>query len=396
MADAAHSRTHIAYLAEGRLFLKVGEAAPTEILCTHAENLKERTAKLHLQNDWKHTDGGTMSDALVLGAGPCGDIPLGTTITAIAPSDKGGELLYGLNTDDVAGIFLRPLQQNADERRLIHTNESNIHTLSAPDGEGRVACSISRLDGLQNLSIYRIGSPGLTEITEGDSLDAAASWIPGEEGQLVYQSAGIGRNGNGQWIATGPASIEQLDTTRGEIKTLLSDGQHDYLCPQVNASGRLYCIRRPYKGNLGAFTGNWLGAPMRAFRAIATWFSVRSPVENQDSSIPPEGPAPGLGQIMLPGNLIDMKQLREDAALRGEINPDIVPRNWQLVETSASTPSASGARVLAKGVVAFHVSASGEIYYSDGSAIYRLPAGDGDHKPGVVEEVHNVQQIVTL
>ncbi len=67
MADAAHSRTHIAYLADGRLFLKVGEAAPTEILCTYAENLKERTAKLHLQNDWKHTDGGAMSDALVLG-----------------------------------------------------------------------------------------------------------------------------------------------------------------------------------------------------------------------------------------------------------------------------------------------------------------------------------------
>ncbi len=135
---------------------------------------------------------------------------------------------------------------------------------------------------------------------------------------------------------------------------------------------------------------------MRAFRAIATWFSGRSPVEIQDSSTPPEGPAPGLGQFMLPGNLIDMKQLREDAALRGEINPDIVPRNWQLVETSALAPSASGARVLAKGVVAFHVSARGEIYYSDGSAIYRLPAGDGDHKPGVVEEVHNVQQIVAL
>ena len=57
MANVAHSGNCIAYLADGRLFLKVGDADPNEICCTYAENLKQRTAELHQQNDWKHTDG---------------------------------------------------------------------------------------------------------------------------------------------------------------------------------------------------------------------------------------------------------------------------------------------------------------------------------------------------
>ena len=242
------SSNRIAYLADGRLFLKEGKSEPTEILCTFAEKLKERMAKLNQKNDWKNSGGNPMTDALVWGNDPLEGGLVGTSIAAIAPGENPGELLYGLNTDDVAGIFLRPVQQNAEERRLIHTSESHIHTLSPPDADGRIACSISGFSGMQNLSVYQIGSPGFTEITEGDSLDTAATWVPEKDGHLVYQSAGIGRNGNGQWIDTGPASIEYLDTTRGEIKTLIADRQHDFLSPQITADGQVYCIRRPYRG----------------------------------------------------------------------------------------------------------------------------------------------------
>jgi hypothetical protein len=398
MPEAGHSNQRIAYLADGRLFLKVGSAEPHEVLCTNAEILRERMAKLHQQSDWKHPSGSSVSEALVLGDRSHGEGHIGTEIAAIAPSDQEGELLYGLNTDDVAGIFLRPIRQNADERRLIHTTESNIHTLSAPDKEGRVACSISRLDGLQNLSIYRIGSPGLTEITEGDSLDAAASWIPGKDGQLVYQSAGIGRNGNGQWVATGPATIELLDTTRGEISTLLGDSQHDYLSPQVDQESQLYCIRRPYKGGgllgLQTLAGSWLRAPSRLCRSIASWFG--SGVSRKPGApISPLDPSPSeLGPALIPGNLIDMRRLREDAALRGEIDTDIVPRSWQLIRTDLERPHSGTAEILAKGVIAFHVSADGVIFYSDGSAILKLSPGCG--KPEPVEPVHNVQQILAF
>ena len=402
MATATEQSTRrIAYLAGGRLFLKEGEAEPNEILCTFAEQLKDRMAKHHQKNDWKNSGGNPMTGALVWGGNPFDEGHVGTAIAAIAPSDKDGQLLYGLNTDDVAGIFLRPILQNADEKRLVHTNESNIHTLSSPDTEGRIACSISGRGGLQNLSVYRIGSPGFTEITEGDSLDACASWIPGREGHLVYQSAGIGRDGTGLWIDTGPASVEHLDTTKGEIHTLLADRQHDYLSPQVDANGKLYCIRRPYKGDekigFGKFATGWLGAPFRLLGAIGSWlnlFSVRYTGKPLNSAGGPKRDTPDLRQMMLLGNLIDADQVRKDAARRGEKNPDIVPKTWQLIETSASRPSSANAKVLAKGVIAFHVSQSGEILYSNGSAIFNQPADGGRAK--LVEEAHNVQQILAL
>ena len=91
-----------------------------------------------------------------------------------------------------------------------------------------------------------------------------------------------------------------------------------------------------------------------------------------------------------------MRRLREDAALRGEIDTDtdIVPRSWQLIRTDLERPRAANAEILAKGVIAFHVSACGAIFYSDGRAILRLSPGSG--KPELVEAVHNVQQILAL
>ena len=380
----------IAYLADGRLFLKQGAAEPGEIECVFAEKLKERMSKLHQKNDWRHPRGSPATDALVIGANsePSGNV--GTEIVAIAPGENPGDLLYGLNTDDVAGIFLRPVCRNGDERRLIHTNESNIHALSGPDTDGRVVCSISGIGGLQNLSVYRIGSPGFTEITEGDSLDTAASWIPGEEGHLVYQSAGIGRDGNGQWVETGPASIAQLDTTRGEIRTLLADSQHDYLAPQVTASGQLFCIRRPYKGGMRFGAGNYvlglLTAPLRLLRALGSWIKPPARPPRTENT-------PDLGKSILLGNLVDTTEARDAAALRGETHPDIVPKSWQLIQTDLARPS-QDAPAIAKGVIAFHVGEGGGVLYSNGSAIFKIAAGGG--KPEPVVEAHNVEQIVPL
>ncbi|MFT4551033.1 MAG: hypothetical protein ACI8XO_001208 [Verrucomicrobiales bacterium] len=394
------SKNRIAYLADGRLFMKEGAADPHEILCTFAEELKQRMAQLQQKNEWKNSGGNSMTGAMVWGGDPFDEGHVGTSIAAIAPSAEDGELVYGLNTDDVAGIFLRPIRQNADEKRLIHTSDSNIHTLSSPDGDGRIACSISSRGGLQNLSIYCIGSPGFTEITEGDSLDAAAAWIPGREGHLVYQSAGIGRDGFGQWIDTGPASIEHLDTTRGEIRTLLQDRQYDFLSPQVSGKGKLYCIRRPYKDvdkiGFGKFARGWLGAPFRLVGAIGSWmnlFSVRYTGKPLNSAGGPPTESPDLRKMMMLGNVIDAEKVREEAARRGDKNPDLVPRSWQLIETSLENPSLAGARILAKGVIAYHIDDAGGIIYSNGSAIFRQ--GDGG-KPELVAEAHNVQQLLSL
>ena len=398
MVQNMASSDRIAYIAGGRLFLKEGSAEPHEILCTFAENWKERMIKLHEQNDWKHLDESATTGALALGGDAVDESHVGTEIAAIAPSDTEGDLLYGLNTDDVAGIFLRPIRQNGEEKRLIHTNERNLHSLSSPDEEGSVICSISNSTGLRNLSLYRIASPGFTEITEGDSLDGAACWIPKEPGHLVYQSAGIGRNAMGNWVDTSPASIERLDTTHGKIHTLLSDPNSDFLLPQATASGKLYCIRRPYKhgrrGRFGKFTNGWLGAPFRLIAAMIAWLISVTTNKPLDTAGGPQGETPDLRQMLSMGNLINAQQLRDDAAQADEEHPDIVPKTWQLIETDLTKPSAATARVIAKGVLAFHVSEDGSVIYSNGNTILKL--APDDHKPQVVAQANDVHQLIAL
>ena len=68
-------------------------------------------------------------------------------------------------------------------------------------------------------------------------------------GQAGYQSAGIGRNRQGQFLAFGPFSIQQLDADAGELSTLAEDRRYDYLAPQALPDGSLLFIRRPYSKN---------------------------------------------------------------------------------------------------------------------------------------------------
>src|SRR5205085_9776835 len=85
-----------------------------------------------------------------------------------------------------------------------------------------------------------------TDVTQGDSVDRAPSWIPGSTHELIYQSSGIGRNEQGMHAGVAAARIEKLDVNSGDIVTLLQDEAHDFLDPRMDAAGNLYCIRKPY------------------------------------------------------------------------------------------------------------------------------------------------------
>jgi hypothetical protein len=216
-------------------------------------------------------------------------------------------------------------------------------------------------------------------LTEGDSFDTAPRWQPGTERHIVYQSAGVGRNRDGQFLAFGPFTIQQLDTEAGEITTLVEEAGKDCLAPHFAADGSLYYIRRPYvERELPSLWGsikNLLLFPFRLAHAIYNFLNFFSTIFS-GRKLSTGGGAKAremdMKQMMIWGNLVRSQR-------QGEVedeSADLVPKSWELLRRAATGET----RSLANGVLAYDVGVDGTVVYTNGNAVFLLhPDGRKEH-----------------
>ena len=101
-----------------------------------------------------------------------------------------------------------------------------------------VVCAVRGPAGTSHLGIMRSDGSELREITEGETLDLAPTWIPGKE-QIVFQSAGLGRDRDGTFMGYGSISIQKLDLATSAMTTLVEDERFDHLVPRMAPDGGL-------------------------------------------------------------------------------------------------------------------------------------------------------------
>src|SRR5262249_21443616 len=133
-----------------------------------------------------------------------------------------------------------------------------------------------------HIAVMRADGSALTEVTEGDSVDLAPSWVPAAPRRLVYQAAGVARDRSGRLLGLGPSAIHELDLERGEVRTLAESPAHDLFAPRVGDDGELYSLRRPWtaRPRLGRLRIllDLLLLPFRLLVALFHWldfFTVR-------------------------------------------------------------------------------------------------------------------------
>jgi hypothetical protein len=198
--------------------------------------------------------------------------------------------------------------------------------------------------------------------------------VPGEGRRLVFQTAGIGRNRNGQVAGLGPFGVQLLDVEGGEMKTLAEDPAQDFLTPQMSADGALYFIRRPYRAfaplSFFRLLKDILFFPFRLAYAIfhyLQFFSMMYTGKKLSSAGQEQSRAMDMKEMLVWGSKVSMEQ----AAKSGEA-ADLVPNSWQLVRR----PAKGGEEVVAKGVLAYDLAPDGSLVYSNGNAIFlRDPQG---------------------
>src|SRR5262245_49900098 len=236
----------IAWLAQGKIRLKQGSAPARTIESRFGQTIRERAVKAQQRHSWK--TGGSeekfLAGAMLWGRSPRDPAALRLSITSLCQGPAAGQVLYSLETDDLCGI-LQLEEFGAEERRLWNKNDKRIDHLHL-SGEGELACSVRHEFGTSNIAVRVSEESGFSEVTEGDSVDTAPAWIPGTERQLVFQSAGVGRDRDGHFAGIGAYGIQKLDINSGELVTLREDPRYDFLTPRMTSDGALYFIRRPH------------------------------------------------------------------------------------------------------------------------------------------------------
>lgn len=384
MSEKPAART-IIYLAQGKLRVKTGEAPPRTVSSAYGDSIREKEVRSQQRHSWKGAGGSPFSNVVWGRRGGSQDVPL--AITSICGGRGPGGLIYSLESGSLCAL-LEAEQLGVEERRLWNDNRTRIRHVTVSRPTGDLAFAVLHENGTANIGLKMNGESGVKEMTEGDSFDTAPHWVPGEGQKIVFQSAGIGRNREGQFLALGSFSIQQMDLATGEMTTLLEDKHYDYLAPQMREDGTLICIRRPYtlqeRMNPLTTLKDFFLLPYRLLFALFQFFNFFSAIftgKQLTSSPGADAQQMNMRQMMIWGNLVHGQQ--QARRRPEEEGVDLVPKSWELCERN----SRGETKTLAGGVLAYDVAADGTIIYTNGNALFLL------HPDGRKERMLNEDMI---
>ena len=361
----------VAFLSKRKLHIRrngVTQAVESEFERT----VRERAASIERRNAWKTQGRGAMFMGRAF-EGQTGVSPDAPVLLTGLTAGQDGSLLYSMETDAVAGVFL--LDAAGVETRLFHTADFRIrHAALDPEGKMLAATAFHKDNMRSNIALLPVHGTDFSEVTEGDSFDQVPRWAPGPRRRIVFQSAGIGRNAAGVFAGLGPCTIQELDLDSGDLAEIASETGRDLLQPRMTEDGTLYYIRKPYES--GIPKANVLGSlkdtalfPFRMAGAILQYFNIFSMMYTGKPLVTNKGAVQRRldpRQMFIHGNLAQAHL----AQSQEEEGPGLVPSSWELVRCAPGGQT----ETIAKGVLAFDLAKDDSVLHSNGAEITRLDA----------------------
>lgn len=388
----------IGYIADDQIHVgPLGEAIEP-LVSRFAERYQSRSEEHAAKHAWKHEErqAGLLGARELWGSQGAGGADR-TYPVEIARGTGPGKVVYMLQGGPILSILentwtAKGFEYEAEVRLASH-RDRRIAELS-PDPAGPRFCCVTQ-GGTEGGHVAVMDGEGkqLIEVTRGDADDAGPCWHPTRSNCVVYQSSGLARGPEGEWLGQGPAAILQLEVKDGTLETLLEDPALDFLGPRFDGEGNLYCIQRTYRtldhrpSTLAALTDAAL-VPMRigsalfgALEGFVRRNAGRSLGEKSEAEVLRQQAALARRQRLGPAPMPRPRVKDDEDAWR-------VPEDWKLVKVVDGRPE-----VVAERVLDFDVLSNGQLVWTDGRSLLR---GDPGAEPEVVGDAPRVRRVVAL
>ncbi len=371
------------YISDGKLFTYSSSGKTIQIESAYIEDMRERQEKSKQLAGWKEGTTWDTSFAQMSGMGERHEEGI-IQFSSVTRSNSR-KLLYCLKGAGFGGLF-EFCFDTKKEKRLMHRQNLDFRDLSRPNADGQVLCCSVQQGGNADITMMKANESSYKDLTAGDTIDTAPSWVWDQPNHIVYQSQGIARDIEGYIKGVSPSEIILLNTQSGELKIIFSSNDTDYLKPQVSQNGNLYFITRPYESNEYSRSSAALDAlffPFRLLRAVFHYLNFFSLLYSRKPLTSANGPQvrKDAKDVILQGRRIDTeKALRKGTHANGM--PSLVPANWVLMRCDKQ----GNQEILATHVASYSLGEDDNIIYSNGCGIFYITP-EGKHEKVLQEKL---------
>jgi hypothetical protein len=383
----AEPAPRVAFVAAGKLNVCLPGRAPELVESAFVNAVQERAREIQRRHAWKGAQGGF--GALAWGRQPQAPGTVHSLYTGLSRGPAPGTIVYSLEVDRLGAVCSYD-PETGNERRLLHGSERKLRDLCARPGGPEIALSVLHPDGSGAIAVMSAEATDLRELTEGDSVDLGPAWADDGTPRIVYQAAGVGRDGTGRPRGFGAFEIHALDLRRGEVETLASEDGADLVQPRLGPDGALYYLRRPrgaLRGTVAHGVKEALLFVPRLFYALfqyLNFFSARYTGKPLTTAGGPQKKT-DLRKMLEWANLADADQSAQDA----EEEAGRAPASHRIERRRGN----GAPEVLETGVAAYDLAADGSLVFAAHGAIWaRTPDGRRTR----LCEAAGVEQLVTF
>lgn len=386
------------YISDGSMFVHTGDqdhSIRSEVLETYLRKIRDSANR----TEWKRSGSGAMfTNAFQPGADAQSRVAsVNAAVGCMAT--KNGELVYSIRIDDTAGIYRKFRNDHTQEGIVISSGDTAYHDF---DYNGDRLVVSAAFAGVSHIGVLEAGRTICDTYTDGPSWDSEPVWSKTNPNEIYFSSAGLAVQSKkededdapggvpyGMYRAMmqsaarpvlGPSAICLMNIATGTMQELLTDGAYDFVHPQSAPDGSLYYIRRPYKqkgtSNSSGCLVDILLFPFRMVRALFGFFNFFS-VKYSGKSLSNAGDVKRRDeeQMFIDGNFIQAEKELKENQNKGDKNPGIIPRSWELRRRAPDGTDT----LLRRGVVAYRLMQNGDVLVSNGSCVLCLEP-DGNEK----------------
>ena len=211
-----------------------GKSAAFFTTCHYLEKYKKNRQTIEKRNAWKTQGmGAAFRGAQTEGRDPEEiDARAAVNGLAFAGDDK---IVYSLSVEDYSGIFLKnPKDDGETEGHVIHDNKTLFLNLDYQRETHEMIASVQDSAWERHLALFEPKSSRYRKVTEGDCVDENPVWGKRAKRSVYYDSAGVGKDGEGRFFGVSERTINRLDLDSGTITELVSVPKYDCVHPRVD------------------------------------------------------------------------------------------------------------------------------------------------------------------